>query len=58
MEQFGQFLIEVGQEERQVDIMRQVLVEQPNFTPYNLFRHVSGLSDKGTVGHKELSKFL
>ena len=58
MKTFGLFLMEVGQEERQVDIMRQVLSEQKKFKPFEAFRFLSSPNGAGHIGYKELSLFL
>lgn len=58
MKKFGMFLLEIGQEERQVEIMRQVLVEQPKFSPYNLFRHLNGAKSNGFISHADISEFM
>ena len=58
MKKLGLLLLELGQEERQVDIMRQVLSEQANFSTYNLFRHIASNNFNGTIGPKEIRSFM
>lgn len=58
MKKLGLLLIEIGQEERQVDIMRQVLSEQSNFSTYNLFRYITSNNINGSIGAKEVIYFM
>lgn len=58
MKKFGLFLLELGMEERQVEIMRQVLAEQNNFNAFLLFRYLSFNNENGYIQHKDISYFL
>lgn len=57
-EKFAAYLIMLGQEERQVEIIREVLTEQPNFSFDSLFRRLNKDNKNGVISIHEIQRFL
>ncbi|CAI2360990.1 unnamed protein product [Moneuplotes crassus] len=58
MDHFGLLLLELGMEERQVNIMRQVLHNQECFEPFTCFRYLSKNNQSGCIQHKDITAFF
>lgn len=50
-------LIEIGQEEKQLEVLRQILCEQYDFEPYAAFRRIDR-SRKGYITAIDVLEFL
>ena len=57
-EKFASFLIMLGQEERQIEIIREVLVEQDSFWFDTLFRRLNHTNKNGLITVDEIQQFL
>lgn len=52
-----ELLTRIGQQEKQLEVVRQVLCEQPEFEPYAGFRRLDR-SRKGYINHIDIHEFL
>jgi Ca2+-binding EF-hand superfamily protein len=52
-----ELLIQIGQQERQLEVVRQILCEQPEFEPYTAFRRIDRLR-KGFITSTDIFDFL
>lgn len=55
---FAELLVLIGEEERQVEIIRQVLIEQKTFSMDNIFRRFNKRNKDGYIIEDELDSFL
>lgn len=55
---FAQLLVLMGEEERQVEIIRQVIIEQKSFSMDDLFRRINKSNKDGYITEEELELLL
>ena len=57
-EKFAAFLIMLGQEERQIEIIREVLIEQDSFWFDTFFRRLNCINRNGLISKEEIQHFV